>query len=503
MEAPGNLNLDTVEEQARLLDLARDAILVRDLNGVIRYWNHGAERLYGWSKEEALGQPIQILLKTKYPLPVAQIEAAALAAGEWEGELEHTRRDGSTLIVNSRWVLRQDAAGKPTSILQSNTDVTLHRQAEDAVRRSEAKFRALLESAPDAMIIVDEQGRIALANRRTEQTFGYTAQELQGLPVEVLIPARFHAAHRDHRAAYAHDPQARPMGSGLELAARRKDGSEIPVEVSLSPLRIEKHLLVTAAIRDITERKRAEAALNHVHDLELAQAEHLANLGEIAAGLAHEIKNPLAGIAAALEVLAGQFGGEREIMAEVRQQVERIRGIVDDLLHYARPRPPQMELGNLNLAVARAVHLAALGAKLRGVRVTLTPGSLPPLRHDPEQVERMVANLVLNAIEAAPDQGRVEITTGVAAAPAAAAKIEVRDNGAGIPAAQLAQIFRPFFTTKGERGNGLGLPMCRRIAEMHGGRVEVHSQVGRGSTFTILLPLAAATQTDETAHSHH
>lgn len=475
-------------EQARLLDLATDAIFVRDLEGYVRYWNLGAETLYGWTRAEALGRRSAELLASRYPQPLADIEAAARQAGRWEGEIEHRRKDGGRVLVSSRWALQTDPAGRPIGFLESNTDITARRSVEEALRRGEAKFRALLESAPDAMIIVNARGSVELANRRAEEIFAAAPGTLDGREIELLLPERFRDAHRRYRENYAREARSRPMGSGLELFALRDDGGQLPVEVSLSPVQQGEETLVIAAVRDISDRKRAEAAAARLHALELAKAEHLATLGEIAAGLAHEIKNPLAGIAAALEVLAGEWRQEREVMDEVRRQVLRIRDIVDDLLHYARPRPLRAAQENLNLAAARAVHLAAHAAQPRSVQVIFTPAPLPLVPHDPEQIERLVANLTLNAIQAAPDGGRVEINTAREPGPPPRTIIRVRDNGPGIPADALPKIFRPFFTTKGDQGNGLGLALCRRIAELHGGGIEVATVPGHGSTFTVLLP---------------
>ncbi|MGH9476272.1 MAG: two-component system sensor histidine kinase NtrB [Terriglobales bacterium] len=353
---------DTVQEQAALLDLVSDAILVRDLGGIVRYWNQRAEHVYGYTKAEAVGQPVSELLHSRYPLPLTEIEAWVQRTGRWEGELRHTNSRGEELVIYSRWVLRRDASGRPAGMLESN--------------------------------------------------------------------------------------------------------------------------------RDITERKQAQLQAQRLQQLELAQAEHLATLGEIAAGLAHEIKNPLASIAAALEVLCGQCDGQSEVMADVRTQVTRIRGIVNDLLHYARPRPLDMEQGDINMAVASAIHLLTPAARQREAQLSFCAGVLPPVSHDPEQVQRMVANLILNAVQAtAPGTGLVRISTRVWGGDVA---IEVADNGTGIAAADLDNIFRPFFTTKRDEGNGLGLALCLRIAELHGGRLRVASKMNRGSVFTVLLPLAAA-----------
>ena len=243
--------IDELHQQAELLDLAHDAIFVRDMNGRLGYWNRGAEQAYGWTSAEASGRKVQELLHSEYPQPLAEIEDAVLNAGVWEGEIVHRRRDGARITVASRWSLRRGPDGHPVSILEVNRDITARKKAE-------SKFQALLEAAPDAMVIVNEQGTIVLTNSQTSKLFGYIPQELLGQPVEVLIPEALRVAHRGHRNDYSHAPRARAMGEGLELSGRRKDGSEFPVEISLSPLETAEGTLITSAIRDITDRKKAE-----------------------------------------------------------------------------------------------------------------------------------------------------------------------------------------------------------------------------------------------------
>ncbi|MGB9245125.1 MAG: PAS domain S-box protein [Candidatus Acidiferrales bacterium] len=241
-------------ELAELLELTHDAIFVRSLEKKILYWNRAAERLYGWQREEVRGRTTHEFLHTVFPKPLEEIQADVFEKGYWEGELVHTRRDGTQITVSSRWALRVDAAGKPVSILESNRDIS-HRKHE------EQKFRDLLESAPDAIVIVNEQGRIVLTNAQTEKLFGYPRHELLDQPVEILVPHRFHGEHAGHRQSYSHSPRPRAMGADLELYGRRKDGTEFPVEISLSPLETGEGKLISSAIRDVSDRRQAAEAL--------------------------------------------------------------------------------------------------------------------------------------------------------------------------------------------------------------------------------------------------
>ena len=256
--------LEELGQQRRLLDLAHDAIIVRDpVGSTITYWNREAEELYGYSSEEAHGKVTHSLLQTAFATSVEDVDEALLGRGRWEGELEHTRSDGSRILVSSRQALVRDESGRPMAIIELNSDITVRKHAERSLREAEQQFRGLMESAPDAMVIVDEQATIALINARAEELFGYTREELIGQPVEILLPRGLRKRHEAHRNEFLANPRARPMGVGLDLLARRRGGSEFLAEVSLSPLHTDSGILISASIRDISKQllRQLEQAL--------------------------------------------------------------------------------------------------------------------------------------------------------------------------------------------------------------------------------------------------
>ncbi len=239
----------------------------------------------------------------------------------------------------------------------------------------------------------------------------------------------------------------------------------------------------------VVQLRESREEIERLHRTQMSRAEHFATLGEMATGLAHEIRNPLAGIAGVIEIISRDLPATspaREVVKDVRQEIARINHIVTDLLQTARPHPPQVGKSDLNVTIEHAVMLARQQALARGVEIALHKDpELPEIEHDSDQIHQVMLNLLLNAMQAIERKGKVEVTLSQKNA---AAVIEVADNGRGIPPENLPNIFRPFYTTKGD-GTGLGLSLARRIIEDHQGRIDVASTVGKGSTFAVVLPL--------------
>ena len=248
-------------EQAALLELAHDSIIVRDLENRITFWNRGAEEKYGWKREEAVGQLAHSFLQSEFSQPLDEVEETLRRKHYWEGEVVHTAKNGNRIVVASRGVLQCDAAGNPIAILEINNDITDRKHTEEALRRSEERLRALFEFSPDAIVVADREGKIGEANAQIERFFGYARSELLGQPIEILIPERFRTTHPKHRAAYAAQPRVRAMGAGLDLYGRRKDGTEFPVDIMLGPIDGAEGPLVLAVIRDLSQKRQDEEAL--------------------------------------------------------------------------------------------------------------------------------------------------------------------------------------------------------------------------------------------------
>ena len=479
-------------EQAELLNLTHDAIFVRDLEDRIEYWNRAAERLYGWQADEARGRVARELLQKRFPIPLAEIEAKVRAEGSWEGELIHHSRSGSEIIVSTRWVLRRDASGKPAGILESNRDIT-QRVAE------ENKFRNLLESAPDAMVIVNSAGHIQLVNAQAEKLFGYSREELIGEHTEKLMPERFHSLHVHHRQNYSQSPRPRSMDAGLELYGRRKNGTEFPVEISLNPIKTGADILVASAIRDVTGRRRAEEAIESQRKA-LAQSnnELLAANKELEAfsySVSHDLRAPLRHIDGFARLLGETYGGE--MPQQVRHYLERVLAtadhmgrLVDSLLNLARVgrrdliRQEAVSLGDL---VRMAVSDFSAETEERGIEWCIQ--ALPAVSCDPNLLSLVFSNLLSNALKFTRGVDRPVIQVGTQVN-GGRVTIFVRDNGVGFDsryADKLFGVFQRLHREEDFEGTGIGLATVQRVIQRHGGEVWAESTPDEATTFYFTL----------------
>ena len=371
--------------------------------------------------------------------------------------------------------------------------------ALEGATRAAARYRGLVESAPDAMVIVDRDGRIVLVNSQTERLFGYDRADLLGAPVEMLVPARLRAQHPAHRSGYFTAPRVRPMGAGVDLYGLRRDGSEFPVEISLSPLTTEDEVLVSSSIRDITDRKRIEQALQD-KNVELERANR--SKDRFLATMSHELRTPLNAVigftGTLLMRLPGPLTDDQERQLRIVQTSARhLLSLINDLLDLAKIEAGKVSLDLEDVTWREVIDaVSATVAPLAAAKGLTFSVVLPPrevvLHTDRRALSQIALNLAGNAIKFTEQGGVTLIVEERGTAGARQTALLVRDTGIGIGAADRAKLFEPFQQLGGSRrdGNGLGLHLSRKLAELLGGRIEVSSEAGGGSCFTVVFDQA-------------
>lgn len=457
-------------------------------------WLHAKDEQLGVRLPEAhpsvrsfLGMPI----KTSDHIYGVLYVADKLGGGEFSEEDSRMLATlAARIAIGYENILREQSLQQQMSRLKR--EVQQRQQAED-------RFRLLVESSPMGILLCDSSGRITEANSQLQKMFGYTRKELVGNPVEMLVPEAKRGAHAQHRSEYANTHIARPMGLGMELYGRTKDGGTFPVEVSLGPLLATDQPMISSTVVDITERKKLEE--------QLRVSQRLEAVGQLAAGIAHDFNNILTAISGNTKLALADLPTGHPVqqnLEEIDKAALRATNVVRQILSFSRQDPAKRETVALASVVDEAMKLLRAGLRANITVETEYDADLPPVSADSTQIHQIVMNLATNAADAIGDKPgvlKLKISMMEADGGGVLAKslpkpgryvcLSLSDNGSGIDAVTAGRIFEPFFTTKPRgRGTGLGLSVVHGIVQQHGGAITVESKPDQGTTFFIHLPVA-------------
>lgn len=472
-------------EAARLAlwnwDIAADRIWVNPLG----------RRLYDIPAGEPIG--FERFLATLHPddreTTAAAVSSSLATSTAYHAEYRVVRSDGSIRWIEARGQVETSGGESPLRMRGVSIDVTERHQMQE-------RLRLIVEASPNGVILAEKQGRILLANASAESMFGHPRGGMNGLGIEDLMPERFRAAHHGLRAGFHQSPESRAMGAGRDLFGKRRDGSEFPLEIGLTPVESAEGDLVLAIIIDISSRRRAEEEAQQLRR-DLAHASRVTLLGQLSSALAHELSQPLGAIlrnAEAAELIlatpAPDLDELREIVRDIHADDQRAGAVIDRLRALLKRSDLALEPVAIPEIAAEVRSLVRSDTSARGIAVSHDfPADLPRVRGDRVHLLQVLLNLVVNAMDAIEHADGGERRIHLSARPDGDGFLEiiVRDSGPGIPADRLEQVFVPFHTTK-PHGMGMGLPVCRTIVEAHHGTLRAEIPTGTGAEFHIRIP---------------
>jgi PAS domain S-box-containing protein len=468
-----------------LLESAPDAMVIVGHDGKIQMVNAQTEKLFLYKRAELIGNTVEILIPERYtknhPGHRTNFFSDPRVRGMGIGlELYGKRKDDTEFPVEISLSPLETETG--TVALAAIRDISLR-------KKSEEKFKALLESAPDAMVIVGHDGKIQMVNAQVRNIFQFERNEIEGQPVEILIPERFHAAHPQHREGFFNDPRLRGMGIGLELFGKRKDGVEFPVEISLSPLETEDGTLALAAIRDITERKKSEYKIQQLNrELE----EHIVELESFSYSVSHDLRAPLRAIDGFIAMFMDKFQDTvdpegKRLLNNIRRNVTKMSNLINDLLMLSRIGAKDIDRTQINMKTL--VNSVLDEFRETHSHATVRVSDLHPASGDIALMRQVFLNLISNAFKYSSKKEQPHIEIGSVESKGEI-QYYVRDNGVGFDMEyynKLFGVFQRLHSPQDYNGTGVGLAIVKRVVTRHGGHVWAEGKEDEGATFYFSL----------------
>ncbi|HEX7775601.1 MAG TPA: PAS domain S-box protein [Parvibaculum sp.] len=482
-----------------LLETAVDGIVIIDGLGNIQVYSPACERLFGYVADEVIGQNVKMLMPAPYH-------------DEHDGYLDNYRTTGERRIIGiGREVQgrRKDGSVFPMYLSVGEGsfageamfvgiihDITDRRQKEQALREREARLSSILETVPDAIVIIDDRGKIESFSPAAERLFGYAFEDVFGQNVNILMPQPYRSEHDAYLSRYLVTGEKHIIGIGRVVVGRRKDGATFPMELAVGEISVGQRRLFTGFIRDITERQSTERRLQDLQ-AELLHVSRLSAMGQMASALAHELNQPLSAnmnyLKAARRTIDGidlpEVVRAVDLLDKAGGQTARAGQIIRRLREFIEKGKSNRAHENLNKVVEEAIALGLVGAAEANVRVRIgLQADLPLVPMDKIQIQQVVLNLIRNSFEAMQSVQKRELTVGTRADGAEAVLVDVSDTGPGLSPEVAERLFQPFTTTK-DTGMGIGLSICRSIIESHDGELWATANADGGVTFSFRLPV--------------
>lgn len=478
---------------AATVEHSNDAIIIKDIQGNISFWNKAAELLYGYPADEVLDKAmLQLIPKDK------QDEFSSIMQRLYQGDKIETfdtirlTKEKKSLHVSLSISLIKDSDGQMIGSAHIVRDITTRLLSEENLKKSEDRFRKVIEAAPNGLVMVNYKGTIVLCNAQVEELFGFKKDELIGHPIDMLIPSRFRHNHASYVSGFMQKPEARQMGAGRDLFGLRKDGSEFSIEIGLSPIHIGNEIYVLSSIVDITKRKTMEDQLRHYS--KVMEQKNL-EMEQFVYTVSHDLKSPLVTSTGFLGLLREDLELKRyenlpDSFGRLERANHRMSQLIDDLLQISRIGRMKLDFERVNATelINTICENLSVQIKDKDMDVEIQPGIVIPFA-DKKRVYQVFENLIINALKYGSGTQTKKILIGMEAGENEIC-IFVKDYGSGIAKEYHKKIFGLFQRLESDnRGTGVGLTIVSRIMQLHEGRVWVESDIGKGTTFWLAFPV--------------